>query len=199
MVFLSGFLCHTLAYMPYFPTGGWQYGPRYYFPIFGCLALVIARGMEEVFRHVRDRWRTRRVDRALAYGVCFCLVFNLSSILIIGAGVRLGTRGALDQYRLLEQEGVRAGIVLIEMHPDLYEHKKLKELDKEEEFREYYPYYLIHNRADYGQELLFAHSLGEEEDERLKAAFPDRRFYLFRANPFAAAFGIGRGELEELN
>ena len=198
VVFLSGFLCHTLVYMPYFPPGGWQYGPRYYFPIFGCLALVIARGMEEVFHYFRDRWRTRRIDRALAYGLCFCLVFNVSSTLIIGAAMRLGTRGALDQYRLLEEEGVRAGIVLIKMHPDLYAHMGHKGLTEEEDLRKDYPYYLIHNRADYRQELLFAHSLGEEEDQRLLAAFPDRRFYVFRANPFAAAFGIGRGDLEEI-
>ena len=198
VVFLSGFLCHTLAYMPYFPSGGWQYGPRYYFPIFGCLALVIARGMEEVFCYVRDRWRTRRIDRALAYWLCFCLVFSVSSTLIIAAGIRLGTRGALDQYRLLEQAGVQSGIVLIKMHPDFYAHKNHKDPAKEEELRKDYPYYLIHNRADYRQELLFAHSIGEEEDQRLLAAFPDRRFYVFRANPFAAAFGVGRGELEEM-
>jgi hypothetical protein len=198
IVFLSGFLCHTLAYMPYFPPGGWQYGPRYYLPIFGCLALVIARGMEEVFRYFRDRWGVHRIDRALAYWLCFCLVFNVSSTLLMGAGMRLATRGALDQYRLLEQEGIRSGIVLIKMHPDFYAHASHKDQTKEEDLLKDYPYYLIHNHADYRQELLFAHSLGEEEDQRLMAAFPDRRFYVFRANPFAAAFGIGRGELEEI-
>ena len=84
------------------------------------------------------------------------------------------------------------------MHPDFYAHKSYKGLTEEEDLRKDYPYYLIHNRADYRQELLFAHSLGEEEDQRLLAAFPDRRFYVFRANPFAAAFGLGRGDLEEI-
>jgi hypothetical protein len=198
VVFLSGFLCHVLAYMPYFPPGGWQYGPRYYFAIFGCLAVVMARGMVEVFRFCRDRWKVRRVDRALAHWLVFCLVFNLSFVLLLGAGVRLAARGALDQYRLLEERDVRDGIVLIEMDPDLYAHVSYKDLIKEEQMRKDYPYYLIHNHADYGRRLLFAHSLGEEEVPRLMAAFPDRRFYVFRANPFAAAFGIGRGQLKEI-
>jgi 4-amino-4-deoxy-L-arabinose transferase-like glycosyltransferase len=198
LLFLSGFLCQTLVYLPYFPPGGWQYGPRYYFPVFGCLALIIARGLQEVFRYVRERWGTGRIYRGLAYGLCLCLVFNVSVTLLFGAGTRLATRGALDQYRLLEEKGIRAGIVLIRMHPDFYAHKSFKELGMEEELRNDYPYYLIHNRVDYGQDILFAHSLGEEEDRRLRAAFPDRRFYVFRANPFAAAFGIGRGELEEI-
>jgi hypothetical protein len=198
VLLLSGFLCHALAYLPYFPPGGWQYGPRYYFPIFGCLAVVIARGILETFHAVRNRWGTHRVDRALAYWLCFCLVFNVSSTLVIGASMRLVARGAMDQYRVLEREGVRAGIVFIEMHPDFYAHESYKDLTKEEQLRKDYPYYLIHNHADYGQALLFAHSLGEEEDRRLMARFPDRPFYVFRANPFAAAFGIGSGDLEPI-
>ena len=57
---------------------------------------------------------------------------------------------------------------------------------------------VIRNRADYTRPLLFAHVLGDEQDARLMDRFPDRSFYLFRANPFAAAFGTGRGKLEYL-
>ena len=198
VVFLCAFLCLVLVYLPYFPPGGWQYGPRYYFPAFGCLALLIARGMEQTFHYVRTRWGKHTAYRGLAYWLCFCLVFNLSSILFIGTSMRLVARGALDSYRLLEQEGVEAGVVFLTMHPDFYAHESDKDPNKEAQLRKDFPYYLIHNRADYRQALLFAHSLGEEEDPRIMETFPDRPFYVFRANPFAAAFGIGSGELERI-
>jgi Dolichyl-phosphate-mannose-protein mannosyltransferase len=198
LVFLCGFLCLALVYLPYFPPGGWQYGPRYYFAAFGCLAVLIGRGMEQTFHYVRGRWGEHRAYRGLAYWLCFCFAFNVSSMLIMGAGMRLVARGALDQYQLLEQEGIRAGIVFVTMHPDFYAHESYKDLKKEDQLRKDYPYYLIHNRADYRQALLFAHSLGEEEDRKLMAAFPDRPFYVFRANPFAAAFGIGSGDVEKI-
>ncbi len=60
------------------------------------------------------------------------------------------------------------------------------------------PYYMVHNQGDYRQPLLLAHSLGEEQDRRLMEHFPERKFYVFRADPFAASLGLGSGELEEI-
>ncbi len=197
-LFLLGLASLTAIYIPYFLPGGWQYGPRYYFCGLGPLVVLIAVGLERTFRALRgDGWR-RKAGRAVAWWLCLSAAFNLSVCILIGAGVRLVVRGATDMERLLAERGIRQGVVFITLHPAFLAHAGPRDRGKAEMLRRDIPYYLIRNRADYTRPLLFAHVLGDEQDARLMDRFPDRSFYLFRANPFAAAFGTGRGKLEYL-
>jgi hypothetical protein len=193
-VFLAGCLVLSLAYVPYFPPGGMEYGPRYYFPLFGCLALIIARGVESCFVFVKGRWGEGRGFHALACWMLLCLTANLCACLAIGAYAKLAVRGATDLRRVLDEHGVREGVVLVTMHPDFFAPADIDETHPQE-CRDI-PFYMIRNEGDYTRPLLLAHSLSEEEDRSLMEHFPDREFYIFRADPFAAALGLGSGELE---
>jgi hypothetical protein len=197
VLFLLGCLVLSLAYIPYFPPGGLEYGPRYYFPMFGCLALVIARGVEACFVYVKWRWGEGRGFHALAFWMLLCVTANLCACTAIGAYVKLAVRGATDLDRVLGEQGVKEGVVLVTMRPGFFAPAEINETHPRE--CKDMPYYMIRNEGDYSQPLLFAHSLGEEEDRRLMEHFPERKFYIFRADPFAAALGLGSGELEEIH
>jgi hypothetical protein len=198
ILFFLGCATLSLVYFPYFPTGGWEYGPRYYFPIFGCLSLLIARGMGALFSGIRKRWGEGRIFRALAYWLFFCMAINLCLCIAMGSSLRLVVRGFSDLDRIIAERHIEEGVVFITVYPDFFAHAGIRDTSREEQLRKDIPYYLIHNRADYGQPLLFVHSLGEKEDQRLRARFPGRTFYVFQANPFAAAFGTGRGILQRV-
>lgn len=197
ILILLGCLALSLAYVPYFPPGGLEYGPRYYFPMFGCLALVIARGVEASFLFIRKKWGEGRIFRGLANWLFLCLTVNLCLCLTVGAVMRLVVRGATDLNRVVAEKGVREGVVLLTIRPDFFAPGEIDETHPQE--CKDMPYYMIRNQGDYRQPLLFAHSLGEAEDRRLMEHFPDRKFYVYRADPFAAALGLGSGELEELS
>ncbi len=197
ILILLGCLALSLGYVPYFPPGGLEYGPRYYFPMFGCLALVIARGAEGAFLFIKRRWGEGRIFRGLAYWLFLCMIVNLCFCLTIAAGVRLVVRGATDLSRVLAEQDVREGVVLLTVRPDFFAPGNIDETHPQE--CKDMPYYMISNQGDYRQPLLFALSLGEEENRRLMEHFPERKFYVYRADPFAAALGLGSGELEELS
>jgi len=196
-VFLLGFLFLVLAYLPYVATGGWSYGPRYYLPVLGCLSLLLARGIGTCFSSVRQKWGEQRLFHLLAFWLCLCLVMNICVVIIKGAQLKPWVRGYSDLERTLVKHDVQEGIVFIKMHPDFFMPESWDNKFKEQ-IKNDFPFYLIHNRMDYEQPLLIAHSLGEEADKRLLDHFPDRPFYLFQADPFLAAFGIGSGTLEQL-
>ena len=194
---LLGFLVVSLTYVPYFPPGGWQYGPRFYFPIFGCLSLLLARGIATYLGFIRGKWGEETAFRTVVGWLFFCVIINICVVFLFSMGLRLVARGGTDMQRVLAANKVREGVVLVTMHPAFFEHD-MRGKEVEDSLRKEMPYYLVRNEADYHRPLLYAHYLGDEETRRLMDHFPMRPFYLFRANPFAAAFGIGTGELEPM-
>ncbi len=200
-VLLAGAICLSLVYVPYVPPGGWQYGPRYYFPAFGALALLVARGLAMMFGGLGGRPEGSRgswIFGALRGWLGISALFNVAFCVFLSFGLGLVARGLQDGDRLLAERGIRKAVILLGLHPDFYAHADERIRDRQEKLARDLPFYLIHNDADYERPLLFAHSLGIAEDRRLMLHFPDRPFYLLRANPYAAALGIGRAELERI-
>jgi len=198
-ILLAGAICLSLIYVPYVPPGGWEYGPRYYFPAFGVVALLVSRGLAMLFERLESRpagspW----VLGALRGWLGVSALFNLALCVLMGFGLALVVRGLRDGDRLLSERGIRKGVVLLALQPGFYDHADERIRARQQKLEGDLPFYLIHNEADYGRPLLLAHSLGPEEDRRLLLHFPDRPFYLLRANPYAAALGLGRAELEKM-
>lgn len=197
---LAGALCLSLVYVPYVPPGGWQYGPRYYFPAFGVVALLVARGLAMLFEKLGSRpagspWGLGVLRGWLGVSV----LFNLALCVFMGFGLALVVRGLRDGDRLLSERGIRKGVVLLTLHTGFYDHADQRIRTRQQRLERDLPFYLIHNEADYGRPLLLAHTLGPEEDRRLMLHFPDRPFYLLKANPYAAALGLGRADLERIS
>lgn len=198
-VLLAGAICLSLVYVPYLPPGGWQYGPRYYFTAFGALALLVARGLVMLFETLGRRPDVSRwVLGALRGWLGGSALFNAAFCVFLSFGLGLVARGLQDGDRLLVEQGIRQGIVFLGLHSDFYAHADQRIRDRQQKLERDLPFYLIHNEGDYGGPLLLAHSLGAAEDQRLMLRFPDRPFYLLRANPYAAALGIGRAKLERI-
>lgn len=198
-ILLAGVICLSLVYVPYVPPGGWQYGPRYYFPAFGALAILVARGLAMLFETLGRRSDASRwVLGALRGWLGGSALFNVAFCVFLSFGLGLVARGLQDGDRLLAERGIRKGIVFLGLHSDFYAHADQRIRDRQQKLERDLPFYLIHNDADYERPLLLAHSLGAAEDRRLMLRFPDRPFYLLRANPYAAALGIGRAKLERI-
>lgn len=198
-ILLVGTICLSLVYVPYVPPGGWQYGPRYYFPAFGALALLVARGLAMLFATLGRRPDASRwVLGALRGWLGGSALFNVAFCVFLSFGLGLVARGLQDGDRLLAERGIRKGIVFLGLHPDFYAHADQRIRNRQQQLERDLPFYLIHNDGDYGQPLLLAHSLGAAKDRQLMLHFPDRPFYVLKANPYAAALGIGRAELERI-
>lgn len=198
-ILLAGAICLSLVYVPYVPPGGWQYGPRYYFPAFGALALLVARGLAMLFETLGRRPDASRWVLGVVRGwLGGSALFNVAFCVFLSFGLGLVARGLQDGDRLLAERGIRKGIVLLGLHPDFYAHADQRIRDRQQKLERDLPFYLIHNEGNYERPLLLAHSLGAAEDRRLTLHFPDRPFYLLKANPYAAALGIGRADLEKI-
>jgi len=195
-VLLLGCLCLFLVYLLYAPPGGWEYGPRYYLPVYGFLAISLATGIGRTFSFVRKKWGEKRVLHGLAYGFLLCLVLNICLAITVSVYLHRWVHGMTDHVRLLEEQDIREGIVFVKTKPDFFI-PRFQDKESTEQLRRDIPFYLIRNRMDFRQPLLFAHSLGEE-DRRLMSRFPDRTFYLIEADPVAAFYGVGRAGLQRL-
>jgi len=196
-LFLSGSFCLVLVYFLYVPPGGWEYGPRYYFPVYGCLAILLAAGIQRSFSYIRKRWGEQRIFRGLAYWLLFCMFINICLTVSTGAYLRRWIFAMTDHQRLLQEHGIREGIVFITTKPDFFA-PRFEDKESRERLGREVPFYLIRNGMDFRRPLLFAHSLGKEEDRQLISRFPDRTFYQVEADPFAAFWGLGRGALRRL-
>jgi tetratricopeptide (TPR) repeat protein len=154
-------------YAGYYTLAGFEYGPRYYLPLYVLALIPAAAGV----LHIRDALARRR----LAGAGSLVTALILSTVLFTAAGtwprlvkaVKAQTPSLIQVSRLLNAPPVEAPSLIF-----LRDHRDLKNT------------YLTRNLPGYRTSRhIWALYLSPEENEKLVALFPDRKVYTTVRDP----------------
>jgi hypothetical protein len=166
-------LCLLIAYLFYWCRGGFQFGPRYYYPAVGFFYLLILRGFCALYARTEpkrgEKGRRGRLQRSLSLAFLLVVCFQVG----FSAGTLRMLRDVADYARIIEDVGgwfEMRGI-----------RKSLIFLAPSEEDRAADPtkiFLRVRNEPDFSDTNLTASDRGERNRELIDF-YPDRRAFLY--------------------
>jgi len=174
-IFLTCFLCMLLAYLFYLCGGGFQFGPRYYFPAMGLIYLLILRGFSGLHRLIHDsRWK-RRLQNA----VPSLLVLVFSYEMGMTAGTLSMIRDVVHYARnfeeiagVFEERGVEHSLFFVRLAEEVVD------------FGPAGVHLTVRNDPFFRNENLTAVDLGPRNRDLIDY-YPDRRYFLCELRPIS--------------
>ena len=173
VILTAAVLCMFVAYLFYWCRGGFQFGPRYYYPAVGFFYLLIFRGFsalhERANRNPPPQKRPNRPQRMISLAFVLVICFQLG----VSSGVVLMVKDAADYARIIEDvggwfesRGVRNSIIFLSPS------REDPNTDANKIFLR------VRNEPEFSDTNLTASDRGEENVE-LMDHYPDRRYYLY--------------------
>ncbi len=162
-------VCMFSAYLFYWCKGGFQFGPRYYYPAIGFFQLLVVRGLRLLHRVGEGR----RWGRVLRGGVPMLFILALGFEVGLSAGVVPMVKDVADYARVIEdvggwfeRRGVRNSVVFLTPSREDRNTDEVKILLR------------VRNEPDFSDPNLTVSDRGAENRE-LMDFYPERRFFLY--------------------
>jgi len=156
------------GYLVFQNKGSNEYGPRYYYDGFTCLALLMVAGWKRgaaVLSALLPRHEgTRAVRLVLGCGVLLSL---LGSVPLLMAHYRDKVAHNRDLFTAVERSGLKSALVFLETGSGRMP-----------------PGDLVRNPLDFRTGVLYARDLGAEADRTLAALYPDRPALIYAYDPY---------------
>lgn len=159
---LSGVAALAMGYFFYHSPGGWQYGPRFFYPALPGLALLVARGIVSspdlasriLRRPVRCSWLPMAAVSLMLAGAVFTAG--------VGSFLRFLSTNLTSPMRSIREAGAEPAILFL----DFEDPSHLTNATR--------------NSPDFDDPVLFCRDLGERNRD-LMDYYPDRRYFFLDA------------------
>ncbi len=173
-VILTGsVLCVFIAYLFYWCRGGFQFGPRYYYPAVGFFYLLIFRGFCALYARVEpkrgEKSRRGRLQRSLSLALLLAVCYQVG----FSAGILRVLKDVADYARIIEDvggwfegKGIRKSLIFLTPS----EEDRLADATK--------IFLRVRNEPDFSDTNLTATDRGERNRELIDY-YPDRRAFLY--------------------
>jgi len=175
-------MCVFIAYLFYWCRGGFQFGPRYYYPLVGIFYLLIVRSFWGLVRFWANTAWGRRMQKATCFGLLIVFVCQggvTAAAMRIVSDVSEYAKEIEDIGGWFESRGIRNSVIFL--RPSAQN----GDSDPKDLF------IMVRNEPDFSDTNLTAVDLVSENVEVMKY-YPDRRYFLYLIDVHAQIRGEPR-------